>query len=206
MNVAERIKRRRKELHITADELAAAIGKDRTTIYRYERGAIEKMPTEALVPIAKALKCTPTYLLGIEDETIYKDLDMDYIKVPLYPALCCGNGGFVDDNIIDYIPIPSKDLNPRKSYFCQYAKGDSMTGSGIDDGDLLVFEKTSYMSNGIGCFCIDENEATCKKIKMQDNMIILQPTNNNYDPIFIDPSNTSFKCLGELVMAIKKFK
>lgn len=206
MNVAERIKRRRKELHITADELAAAIGKDRTTIYRYERGAIEKMPTEALVPIAKALKCTPTYLLGIEDEMIYKDLDMDYIKVPLYPALCCGNGGFVDDNIIDYIPIPSKDLNPRKSYFCQYAKGDSMAGSGIDDGDLLVFEKTSYMSSGIGCFCIDENEATCKKIKMQDNMIILQPTNNNYDPIFIDPSNTSFKCLGELVMAIKKFK
>ena len=40
--VGMRIRKRRKELGISADELAEAIGKDRTTIFRYEKGAISR--------------------------------------------------------------------------------------------------------------------------------------------------------------------
>lgn len=69
----ERIKKRRKELGISADELAEAIGKDRTTIFRYESGAIEKMPSDVLVPIAKALKTTPAHLMGWDDENGWND-------------------------------------------------------------------------------------------------------------------------------------
>ena len=70
MNVGQRIKERRKELGITADDLALAIGKDRTTIFRYERGAIEKLPSTVLEPIAKALHTTPSYLIGWTDDPI----------------------------------------------------------------------------------------------------------------------------------------
>lgn len=66
MNVGQRIKQRRKELRISADELGAALGKDRSTIYRYEKGDIEKLPLDILEPIAKALKTTPQYLMGWE--------------------------------------------------------------------------------------------------------------------------------------------
>lgn len=65
--VGMRIRKRRKELGISADELAEAIGKDRTTIFRYEKGAIEKMPIDILKPIAKALRTTPAALMGWED-------------------------------------------------------------------------------------------------------------------------------------------
>lgn len=69
MNVGERIKARRKELGISADDLAKQIGVDRTTMFRYEKGTIEKMPVSALIPIANALRVDPVWLLtGRSDE------------------------------------------------------------------------------------------------------------------------------------------
>lgn len=59
----ERIKIRRKELHLTADDVADAIGVSRATIYRYESATIEKLPTELLQPLSKVLRCSPTYLM-----------------------------------------------------------------------------------------------------------------------------------------------
>lgn len=66
MNIGTRIKERRKELKISADELAKRLGKDRSTIYRYEKGDIENLPLDILEPIADALETTPAYLLGWE--------------------------------------------------------------------------------------------------------------------------------------------
>ena len=42
MNVGEKIKLRRKELKISADDLADAVGVSRSTIFRYEKGDIER--------------------------------------------------------------------------------------------------------------------------------------------------------------------
>ena len=64
MNTGDRIKQRRIELGLTADDLAQKIGKSRATIYRYENGDIENMPTPILEPLAKALDTTPADLMG----------------------------------------------------------------------------------------------------------------------------------------------
>lgn len=68
MNTGQRIKNRRKELSLSVDDLALATGKDRTTIFRYEKGTIEKIPSSVLGPIASALHTTPGYLLGLSEE------------------------------------------------------------------------------------------------------------------------------------------
>lgn len=65
-NIGYRIKEKRKELKMSADELGKRLGKDRSTIYRYEKGDIENLPLDILEPIAKALNTTPAYLLGWE--------------------------------------------------------------------------------------------------------------------------------------------
>ena len=44
MEVYERIKSRRKELNLSADDVAAALGVSRATVYRYESADIEKLP------------------------------------------------------------------------------------------------------------------------------------------------------------------
>ena len=67
INIGDRIKQRRIELGIEVDDLAKKIGKSRATIYRYENGDIRDMPTTILEPIAKALQCSPAYLMGWDD-------------------------------------------------------------------------------------------------------------------------------------------
>ena len=64
MRIGDRIKERRKYLRISADELGKKLGKDRSTIYRYEKGDIENLPLDILEPIAEALETTPQYLMG----------------------------------------------------------------------------------------------------------------------------------------------
>ena len=69
MNIGKRIQARRKELNISVDELAKRLNKNRTTIYRYEKGDIENLPMDALKPLADALKTSPAYLMGWEGES-----------------------------------------------------------------------------------------------------------------------------------------
>ena len=68
MNVGERIKLRRKELKISADTLAERVGVSRSTIFRYERGDIEKVGPEVLKKISETLNISPADLMGWEDE------------------------------------------------------------------------------------------------------------------------------------------
>ena len=72
MTVGERIKQRRKELKMSADELGARLGVNRSTVFRYENGYIEKLPIDILTPIAQALQTTPQYLMGWETEAKQK--------------------------------------------------------------------------------------------------------------------------------------
>ena len=64
MTTGDRIKRLRKELGLSADELGEMIGKDRSTIYRYERGDIETATIDVIPRLARALQTTPQHILG----------------------------------------------------------------------------------------------------------------------------------------------
>lgn len=68
MDVGKRIKERRIELNISVDELAKRLNKNRTTVYRYEKGDIENLPMDILGPLAKALNTTPAYLMGWDNK------------------------------------------------------------------------------------------------------------------------------------------
>lgn len=75
MNYGERIKKRRTELEMTAEDLAELIGKSRATVYRYENGDIEDLPITVIDPLASALNTTPAYLMGWSDDP--NDYDSD---------------------------------------------------------------------------------------------------------------------------------
>lgn len=82
MNIGNRIKQRRVDLGISAEELATMTGKSRATIYRYENGDIENLPTTVLEPLAEALETTPAYLMGWEDDTFdYDNYDLEIPEV-----------------------------------------------------------------------------------------------------------------------------
>lgn len=77
MSIGERIKKRRKELRMSAEALGKKIGKDRATVYRYEQGFIENLPLDILEPIADALLTTPQYLMGWEEVEKKNDIISD---------------------------------------------------------------------------------------------------------------------------------
>lgn len=70
MNVGERMKTIRKQKGISADSLAAKIGVSRSTVFRYEKGDIEKVPIEVVAKVANALDIKPEVLMGLKADTV----------------------------------------------------------------------------------------------------------------------------------------
>lgn len=82
MEIYERIKKRRKEIGLSADEVANALHVSRATIYRYESKEIEKLPTNIIEPLAKVLKCSVPYLMGwyeMDDTGKASNSDINYL-------------------------------------------------------------------------------------------------------------------------------
>lgn len=93
MSIGQRIKSLRTKRGMTIDDLAAKLGKNRTTVYRYENGDIENLPLGILGPLADALDTTPGYLMGWgykemlsikisdgDEEAIYSSVNDSYVK------------------------------------------------------------------------------------------------------------------------------
>lgn len=64
MTTGQRMKNRRKGLGFSAEYVANCLGVSPATIYRYEKGDIEKVPGDILEPLARVLHTTPKYLMG----------------------------------------------------------------------------------------------------------------------------------------------
>lgn len=69
LTIGQRIKKRRQELNLSVDELANRLGKNRATVYRYEKDDIKDMPITVLEPLARVLETTPADLMGWKDES-----------------------------------------------------------------------------------------------------------------------------------------
>ena len=191
---------------ISQAELVRRSGINKGTISNYLHGKYEPKQ-QAIYTLAKALNINEAWLMGLDVpmNRVVKTESVSY-KVPLYSDVSCGTGLFVDDHVDEYLTVPSKYLTPNKEYFAMTAKGDSMIEKGIVDGDVLVFEKDSTLSNGqIGCFCIDENEAVCKIFRRtNEGFVLLMSANENYEPIVVDVTKTCFKVLGKLRVKFSK--
>lgn len=88
MSIGQRIKTMRLQQGLTIDDLAYRLGKNRTTVYRYENGDIENLPLGILGSLANALNTTPAYLMGWETHNsneekahyVVNNLDKEYIE------------------------------------------------------------------------------------------------------------------------------
>ena len=209
MNILyKNIKALRKQHNLSQEELAQRTGyTDRSSIAKIEAGEVD-LPQSKIQLFADVFHVTPQYLMGYTDDKVSIRLPSpeSVRTIPVYADLSCGTGLFVDDQIIDTVTVPVSMLpNKNAEYFAQFASGDSMTDAGINHGDLVIFKKTSTIDNGqIGCFCIDENVATCKKFSQIGGSIFLMPANDKYQPIPIEPENQCFRVIGLLVAQVSK--
>ena len=80
MKIGEKLKKRRKELGISAESIAEKLGVSYTTIYRYEASSITKIPVETFNKLCRILGVTPAELMGDSEEA--KDTADEVAKLP----------------------------------------------------------------------------------------------------------------------------
>ena len=78
MNMAERIRERRKEMGFTQEELALALGLQKAAVAKYESGRVENIKQAVLLKMAELLDCTPAYLMGWTNIPIEAEASMTF--------------------------------------------------------------------------------------------------------------------------------
>lgn len=114
------------------------------------------------------------------DNCIQVKNNSNIIKIPVLGVIKAGIPIEAQENIIDYIEIPKDWTKGGKEYYGLKISGDSMYPK-YDNDDIVIFLKTNEIINGKDCaVMVNGFDATFKKVLFQNNSIILQPYNSNY--------------------------
>ncbi|MDP4266447.1 MAG: translesion error-prone DNA polymerase V autoproteolytic subunit [Bacteroidota bacterium] len=123
---------------------------------------------------------------------------------------------FINEGISAGFPSPALDFVDFKidlnrhlikhpySTFYGLVKGHSMKDAGINDGDLLVIDKSLEPVNNKIAVCFIDGEFTLKRIKIKKNECWLIPENESYEPIRVTEEN-DFLIWGMVTYVIKSF-
>lgn len=209
---SDNLKRLRKEINFTQEELAKALNVTKSRINMYERG--EREPNfEMLESIADYFNVDMNYLLGKTDvknskpqDDIFNKCDNIYPielnnlhRIPILGYISAGLPIYAEQHIEGYTYT---DLNHGGEYFGLRVKGDSMNALRICNGDVIIVRKQDVVENGeIAVVIVGNENATVKQFYQNGDIITLFPksTNPEFQPQFYNLKNTSVRVVGKVV-------
>jgi DNA polymerase V len=117
------------------------------------------------------------------------------MALPLYESSVPAGSPSPADDYID-LKFDLNDYLVHKPCDTYYAKvsGDSMTGTGILDGDIIVVDRSVQPSDGKIVVVALDGEFTVKRIRYKGSEVILYTENDTDQPIKI--SRQQFECRG----------
>lgn len=189
MRYHDNIKRRRKELGLTQLELAKSVGyTSKSTISKIEKGEIDLSIT-MLKAIAKTLQTTAMSLIYGDGSPDYESsslpdgiIPLETKELPILGSVACGKPIFDPSDGVQ-IKVPSS----FHADFGLYARGDSMIGADIHDGDLVFFTQQPSVENGQIAAVFIDDEVTLKRVYYQQGeRLVLQAENSSVPPIVIE--------------------
>lgn len=89
----------------------------------------------------------------------------------------------------DKISLDTVLVRNHEATFYAKASGTSMTGAGIDNGDIMVIDRSLEPSNNKIAVCCIDGEFTVKRIKIVKDGLYLVPENKDFEPIKITDDN-----------------
>ncbi len=122
---------------------------------------------------------------------------------------------YVDSGISAGFPSPADDfsylsidlnrelIKNKEATFFARVKGDSMVEAGLNDGDLLVIDRSLEPQDGKIAVCFIDGEFTVKRIKKERDAVWLMPANERYKPIKVTEENQLI--IWGIVTAVIKF-
>ena len=87
------------------------------------------------------------------------------------------------------ISLDNELVKNKEATFYARVSGDSMVGAGLDDGDLLVIDRSLSAENGKIAICFIDGDFTVKRIKKEKGKFYLMPENKKYRPIELNEEN-----------------
>ena len=194
--LANRLKELRRSKKLTLEQIATMLGTSKQTIHRYENGTIANIPHEKIKRLAEVLGVSPSELMGWEE---YDNiLPIKEKRLPIIGTIACGEPIYAEQEYGSFISIGA-DIDAT---FCLRAKGDSMTGARIFDGDLVFIREQESVDNGDIAAVIINDEATLKRVYYypEEAKIILLPENPKYAPlVYLKEELNSIKIIGKAI-------
>ncbi|MBR2060305.1 MAG: translesion error-prone DNA polymerase V autoproteolytic subunit [Tidjanibacter sp.] len=93
--------------------------------------------------------------------------------------------------------------NPASTFYARVS-GDSMSGEGIADGDLLIIDKSVEPYDGCIAVCFIDGEFTLKRLEIHPDHALLIPANPKYKPIRVS-ADEDFRVWGVVRHVVKSF-
>lgn len=209
-SIRDRIMQQKDLQGLSYQDLADATGMSKSTIQRYVTGSIGNLGLDKVETLARALNCSPGYLMGWETDpgnaAIFRydnisKIDKKEIPLMLTPVHC-GEPAYADNHVSAYYPV-GEDLNVD---FCLTCAGDSMTGAGIDDGDIVLVRRQPDVESGEIAVVSLGDEATLKRVYKhpEKGIVELRPSNPAYESIILLPDDMeSVRILGKVIVVMK---
>ena len=106
MEIGERIRRLRKDRHMTQEELAHMLGLQKSAIAKDEKGRVSNIKKATLLKMAEILEVSPSYLLGIEEYAVREEPETALL-MEYYHRLNRKGKNKALDNLYDLTQIPA---------------------------------------------------------------------------------------------------
>ena len=139
----------------------------------------------------------------LEKDQAGKLLPKNLFTIPMYGVIKAGSPTGIDIQEDKNLNLHVLFNNVTQKSFALTVSGDSMTGEGINDGDIVFISKDEPVRNGdIVAACVD-GEWTVKYFQKSEDGIVLLPANPKYQPIY--PKN-SLEIGGVITHVIRSYR
>jgi len=109
-----------------------------------------------------------------------------------------------DDYIEGRLSLDEHLIQHRDATFFVRAKGHSMMGAGIFDGDLLVVDRSLTPASGDIVIAVLDAELTVKRLVWRDGLVILKPENPDFQEMVLKDGQ-ELQVWGVVTSTTKKF-
>ena len=87
------------------------------------------------------------------------------------------------------ISLDKELIKNQEATFFARVSGESMVNAGLEDGDLIIIDRSIEPANNKIAVCYIDGEFTVKRLRVKKGKIWLQPENSKYQPIEIKDDN-----------------
>lgn len=196
MSLRTRLRERRQALGLTLQQVADAVGVSKSTVQKWESGKIEDMRLAKAAGLAKVLKVSPLWIMGISESMTDPTPKTKTKRVPVLGCIAAGDPIVANEEYEEYIELSSgPDVD-----FCLRVQGDSMIDARICDGDLVFIRRQPTVENGEIAAVLIDDEVTLKRVYTTEKGVILKPENPAYEPMFFSHEDfRQIRILGKAV-------